>query len=123
MYPSQGPEGVRRVGVATVFGDGPLKYDARFKDMSPRFVSLLKELGVMRVLCGITPGFGGHSFEMAVVMSALGVGGTFSGIVDRWDADHIYFQPANGVQVKKSAYRDMLTPREIPSIRRRPTDA
>jgi hypothetical protein len=122
MYPSRGPEGCDVVYVKVMKGhnNGGVTFSDKFMDVRPEFARLLRSLSVTAVECSATPPFGGHSYEMAVVMCAVGRTGVYSGIVKGWDNKSITFTPALGYATKKEFLPTLVTPYDLPVLHRAP---
>jgi len=122
MYPTRGTEGCSTVRVEVSRSHKPsgVRFSQEFKDVRPMFVSLLESMGVNSVECSPTTAFGGHSYEMAVVMCAMNHEGVFSGIVRNWNDKVITFEPALGYNVKKEYLPSLITAYDIPLLYREP---
>jgi hypothetical protein len=100
--------------------NGGVTFSRVFMDVRPEFARLLRSLSVTSVECSSTPPFGGHSYEMAVVMCVFGRTGVYSGIVGEWDDESIAFTPALGYAVKRASLPTLITPYDLPVLHRAP---
>jgi hypothetical protein len=102
------------VRVRLTFGTGPL--DIRnIIDVSEQMESLLKRLHVVAIEAMFHELIHGRSWEMAAIMGALSMPGTYSGTVEGVHGNIVKFGPIRGLKYKREL-GEIKTYIDIPQV-------